>query len=250
MIAERCAAHVERAAPAPGAGAVRDRWQGVETEHRLRGPPGAVGDPLDRIPPDVGQRAHRPRQAVGLVRPAAMRVRGQERGVGLDEQLAVGHERRRRAQLRRVPERDRARRTTARNRRRRRSGPSRRPRRSSGRPPPGARPPRPGRAGRRRARPGRGSSAACRGAWRGRCASGRRAPARPRWRSAVPVVVEPGLADGDHPRVGGQPLDLGVVGVGDRRRAGGVQGDGGGDPVVPVRGVDDPAGARRGRRRR
>ena len=62
--------------------------------------------------------------------------------------------------------------------------------------------------------------------------------------AVVPVVVETGLADGDHPRVGGEPLDLGAVVVGERGRAGRVQGDGGGDAVVPVRGVDHPAGAR------
>ena len=40
-----------------------------------------------------GERPHRPRQTVGLVGPAAVRVRGEERGVGLDEELVVGHER-------------------------------------------------------------------------------------------------------------------------------------------------------------
>ena len=38
-----------------------------------------------------------------------------------------------------------------------------------------------------------------------------------RGRGEVPVVVEPGLPHGDDPRVRGEPLDLGEVGVGDGR---------------------------------
>src|SRR3954453_6802372 len=45
---------------------------------------------------------------------------------------------------------------------------------------------------------------------------------------------------------GGEPLDLGAVVVGERGRAGRVQADGGDDAVVPLRGVDDPAGTREG----
>ena len=96
-------------------------------------------------------------------------------------------------------------------------------------------------------RRGRGSAAACRAAWRGRCASGT-TPAAPT------PSGSPGSSRGRSRRPRrpagrrGQPLDLGVGGrpsldasPGTR----GVQRDGRDDPLVPVRGLDDPAGAGR-----
>ena len=122
----------------------------------------------------AGERPHRPRQTVGLVGPAAVRMRGEERRVGLDEELVLGHERGGFAQLPRVPERDRpgegehVARVDALPGHRGVAGEAveddRRGRALLAR----------GSAGRRRARRGRGSSAACRGAWRARCASGTR----------------------------------------------------------------------------
>ena len=56
---------------------------------------------------------------------------------------------------------------------------------------------------------------------------------------AVPVVVEARLADGDHPRVGRQPLELGIPRVVQARDLGRVDGD---------RGVDVRMGVARRRR--
>ena len=66
---------------------------------------------------------------------------------------------------------------------------------------------------------------------------------------ARPVHVHAGLADRDHARMLGQPLDDGLGLVGERVGPGGVQRDRGVDPRVPVGGLGDPARGRRGRRR-
>ena len=123
-------------------------------------------------PRRCGERAHRPRQAVRLVRPAAVRVRREERRVGLHEQLVGRHHGGRLPQRAGVAERhgpgegqDVAR-LGALPRHGGVAGEAVEARRSV------ERPPRAGCAARRRGRPGRGSSAACRAAWRGRCAGG------------------------------------------------------------------------------
>ncbi len=122
---------------------------------------------LDRR--ERAQRVHHLDRGVGL---APVGHRGQERGVGLDQQGLGRRDRGGVAQRLGVLERQRRPRSSARSPRPRSAWPSRRPRRSSGTPPGPAGPPRPGCAARRRARPGRGSSAPCPPAWRSRCAPG------------------------------------------------------------------------------
>ena len=61
---------------------------------------------------------------------------------------------------------------------------------------------------RRRARRGRGSPAPCRAAWPSRCARGTTSCCTPGPSGAGAEVVEAGLPDGAHPRVGGERVDL------------------------------------------
>ena len=68
-------------------------------------------------------------------------------------------------------------------------------------------------------------------------------------RRVVPVVVQPGLADRDHPRVGGQPLDLGVLVLGDARRCASGAGRPRPRPARPSARPAPPSGPRPGRRR-
>ncbi len=65
-------------------------------------------------------------------------------------------------------------------------------------------------------------------------------------RRAVPVVVQPGLADGDDPGVACQPLELVVVVVGQPGDLGRVDRDRGPDVGVPLGGGDAPARGRDG----
>ena len=105
----------------------------------------------------------------------------------------------------------------------------------------------------RRRRRGCGSSAACRCAWRGRCArrtrrAGSAGSAQP---SSLPgqYMSMPVSPTATTRGCRGQPLDDGLGLVGERVGAGGVQRDGRVDPWVGVGGIGDPARGLRDRRR-
>ena len=66
----------------------------------------------------------------------------------------------------------------------------------------------------------------------------RRAPVQP----SRPVQVNPRLADRHHPRVGGQPLEFGPRGVGQRVGTGGMQRHCGKDPIIGFGSRRGPAG--------
>ena len=148
------------------------------------------------------QCSHGVGQAVRLVRRAAERMRRQKRRVGLDEELVGGDQSGGLAQLAGIAKADRARQAqqppgldagaghVGSRREAVEDHDLRRALRGGAR------------RGRRRRRRGCGSSAACRCAWPGRCATRTPRAARPASGTAIeaarPVQVHPGLADRDH----------------------------------------------------